>query len=61
MSKYFSQAGEDVVVENSLEDNHPSTSQPFTQEQLARMENNRKRALEIRTSKEESAEKMYLF
>ena len=56
MSKYFSET-------NSIEDeeaNEPSTSsQPsFTQEQLDRAERNRKRALEIRKDKEETAAKM---
>jgi hypothetical protein len=57
MSEYLSE--NNPIIEE--EDVQPSTSQPyFTQEQIDRAERNRKRALEIRKDKEETAAKMYL-
>lgn len=54
---------DDVLEEHDQNNNsnevHPSTSQALTQEQIERIENNRKRALEIRKTKEETANKMY--
>ena len=57
MSNYFNESEDNSSFEN---ENHlPTTSQTLTQEQEERIERNRKRALEIRKNKEETASKMY--
>jgi hypothetical protein len=62
MSKYFADSSNELSQDNSSFENEnlsqPSTSQILTQDQVDRIDKNRKRALEIRKNKEENSAKM---